>query len=52
MDPFLYGGEMIRDVSLRDAPWNGLPWKFEAGTPPIAEGIRSRQRSSTSKTSG
>lgn len=39
MDPFLYGGEMIQHVSLRDASWNELPWKFEAGTPPIAEGI-------------
>jgi cysteine desulfurase/selenocysteine lyase len=39
MDPFLYGGEMIQHVSFRDASWNELPWKFEAGTPPIAEGI-------------
>jgi len=39
MEPFLYGGEMIQHVSLRDATWNDLPWKFEAGTPPIAEGI-------------
>jgi cysteine desulfurase/selenocysteine lyase len=39
MDPFLYGGEMIRNVTLEDATWNELPWKFEAGTPPIAEGI-------------
>jgi len=39
MEPFLYGGEMIRDVTLDGAAWNDLPWKFEAGTPPIAEGI-------------
>ena len=39
MEPFLYGGEMIRSVSYEDASWNDLPWKFEAGTPPIAEGI-------------
>ncbi|WP_207592768.1 SufS family cysteine desulfurase [Halomontanus rarus] len=39
MDPFLYGGEMIRNVTLTESSWNGLPWKFEAGTPPIAEGI-------------
>ncbi|WP_436925641.1 SufS family cysteine desulfurase [Halosimplex amylolyticum] len=39
MEPFLYGGEMIRNVTFSDASWNGLPWKFEAGTPPIAEGI-------------
>jgi cysteine desulfurase/selenocysteine lyase len=39
MEPFLYGGEMIRNVTFRDASWNELPWKFEAGTPPIAAGI-------------
>jgi cysteine desulfurase/selenocysteine lyase len=39
MDPFLFGGEMIQHVTLTDASWNDLPWKFEAGTPPIAEGI-------------
>ncbi|MFB6267293.1 MAG: aminotransferase class V-fold PLP-dependent enzyme [Halodesulfurarchaeum sp.] len=39
MDPFLFGGEMIERVTRRDATWNELPWKFEAGTPPIAEGI-------------
>ena len=39
MEPFLYGGEMIRHVTFDDASWNELPWKFEAGTPPIAEGI-------------
>jgi len=39
MEPFLYGGEMIRSVSYEDATWNELPWKYEAGTPPIAQGI-------------
>ena len=39
LHPFLYGGEMIRKVTFEDATWNELPWKFEAGTPPIAEGI-------------
>jgi cysteine desulfurase/selenocysteine lyase len=39
MDPFLFGGEMIQHVTLTDASWNELPWKFEAGTPPICEGI-------------
>ena len=39
MEPFLYGGDMINEVSLEGATWNDLPWKFEAGTPPIAEGI-------------
>ncbi|WP_411967646.1 bifunctional cysteine desulfurase/selenocysteine lyase SufS [Haloferax sp. YSSS75] len=39
MDPYLYGGEMIRRVTFEDATWEDLPWKFEAGTPPIAQGI-------------
>ena len=39
MEPFLYGGEMINRVSFEDATWADLPWKFEAGTPLIAEGI-------------
>ena len=30
---------MIRKVTLEGAQWNSLPWKFEAGTPPIVEGI-------------
>jgi cysteine desulfurase / selenocysteine lyase len=37
MPPFLGGGEMIRDVRLDGFTANELPWKFEAGTPPIAE---------------
>ncbi len=37
MPPFLGGGEMIRDVRLDGFSCNDLPWKFEAGTPPIAE---------------
>lgn len=39
MDPFLTGGEMIREVYLDHATWNDLPYKFEAGTPAIAEAI-------------
>jgi len=39
MPPFLGGGEMIRSVGLRQSTWNDLPWKFEAGTPAIAEAI-------------
>jgi cysteine desulfurase/selenocysteine lyase len=35
MDPFLGGGEMISRVTLEDATWNEVPWKFEAGTPDI-----------------
>lgn len=37
MPPFLGGGEMIRDVRIDGFTTNDLPWKFEAGTPPIAE---------------
>ena len=39
MPPFLTGGEMIRDVRLDGFTTNDVPWKFEAGTPPIAEAI-------------
>ncbi|HEX2851318.1 MAG TPA: SufS family cysteine desulfurase [Acidimicrobiales bacterium] len=39
MPPFLGGGEMIRDVRLDGFTPNEIPWKFEAGTPPIAEAI-------------
>jgi len=39
MPPFLTGGEMIRKVELERTSWNDLPWKFEAGTPAIAECI-------------
>ena len=39
MPPFMGGGDMIRTVHLREATWNDLPWKFEAGTPAIAEAI-------------
>jgi len=37
MDPFLGGGEMISDVQLTSSTWNEIPWKFEAGTPNIAD---------------
>ena len=39
MQPYLYGGEMIRKVTFEDSQWEDLPWKFEAGTPVIAQGI-------------
>ncbi|HKZ84850.1 MAG TPA: cysteine desulfurase [Anaerolineae bacterium] len=39
MPPFLGGGDMIRRVTFEGAEWNELPWKFEAGTPAIAEGV-------------
>ena len=39
MQPYLYGGDMIRRVSFEDSTWEDLPWKFEAGTPSIAQGV-------------
>ena len=39
MQPYLYGGDMITKVTYEDSTWNELPWKFEAGTPSIAQGI-------------
>jgi cysteine desulfurase/selenocysteine lyase len=39
MPPFLGGGEMISSVSYEQSTWAAVPHKFEAGTPPILEGI-------------
>jgi cysteine desulfurase / selenocysteine lyase len=39
MDPFLGGGEMIREVHLDHSTWNDLPYKFEAGTMNIAQAV-------------
>jgi len=39
MPPFMGGGEMIREVRADGFTCNDLPWKFEAGTPNIAESI-------------
>ena len=39
MPPFMGGGDMILRVGFEGATWNELPWKFEAGTPSIAEAI-------------
>ena len=39
MDPFLGGGEMIREVRLEGSTWNDVPFKFEAGTMNIADAI-------------
>jgi cysteine desulfurase/selenocysteine lyase len=39
MPPFLTGGDMIREVRLRRAEYNDVPWKFEAGTPDAAAAI-------------
>src|SRR5205823_2085668 len=37
MPPYQGGGDMIRTVSFEGSTWNELPYKFEAGTPAIAE---------------
>ena len=37
MDPWLGGGDMIREVHEEFSTWNETPWKFEAGTPNIAQ---------------
>ena len=39
MEPFLHGGEMVREVTYDHATWNDLPMRFEAGTPNIADVI-------------
>ena len=39
LEPAWGGGEMIKEVWIDHAQWNDLPWRFEPGTPPIAEAI-------------
>ncbi len=39
MQPFLGGGEMIREVTWAKTTYNDLPWKFEAGTPNVEGAI-------------
>lgn len=39
MPPFMGGGDMIRRVTFEGFTPNDLPWKFEAGTPRIAEAV-------------
>ena len=39
MSPFMFGGDMISEVTYEDSKWNDLPYKFEAGTPNIADSI-------------
>ena len=39
LEPFLRGGEMVREVWDDQATWNDLPMKFEAGTPNICDTI-------------
>ncbi|MBX9783806.1 MAG: cysteine desulfurase [Chitinophagaceae bacterium] len=39
MPPFMGGGEMIKEVTFEKTTWNELPYKFEAGTPNIADTV-------------
>ena len=39
LEPTRGGGEMIKEVWINRARWNDLPWRFEPGTPPIAEAV-------------
>jgi cysteine desulfurase/selenocysteine lyase len=39
LEPPRGGGEMIKEVWTDRATWNDLPWRFEPGTPPIAEAV-------------
>src|SRR5918999_279415 len=39
LEPTRGGGEMIKEVWCDRAVWNDLPWRFEPGTPPIAEAV-------------
>ncbi len=39
LEPTRGGGEMIKEVWVERADWNDLPWRFEPGTPPIAEAV-------------
>jgi cysteine desulfurase/selenocysteine lyase len=39
MRPFLHGGDMIKTVTLEETTFNEVPYRFEAGTPSIADAI-------------
>ena len=39
MEPFMGGGEMIKNVALRSSTWNDVPYKFEAGTPNFVQAV-------------
>jgi cysteine desulfurase/selenocysteine lyase len=39
MTPFMGGGDMINSVTMTESTWNDIPYKFEAGTPSIAQAI-------------
>ena len=39
LEPLLFGGDMISEVSIEDTTFNDIPYRFEAGTPDIAGGV-------------
>ncbi len=39
LEPFFFGGEMVKSVSYEKSEWNDVPLRFEAGTPNIAGAI-------------
>jgi cysteine desulfurase/selenocysteine lyase len=39
LSPYMGGGEMMKEVTFENFSLNDLPWRFEAGTPDIADGI-------------
>ena len=39
LPPFLHGGEMVRRVTMEGASWNEAPWRWEAGTPSVADAV-------------
>ncbi len=43
LPPFLGGGEMIETVTMQGSTYAGLPHKYEAGTPPIAQAVGARR---------
>ena len=43
MDPYQGGGEMIKEVTFEETTFNDIPYKFEAGTPNIADVIAFRE---------
>ena len=47
MPPFMGGGDMISSVTYEQSTWAQVPHKFEAGTPPILEGIGLKRPSNT-----
>jgi cysteine desulfurase/selenocysteine lyase len=39
LEPSVWGGEMVKEVTFQLTTWNDLPYKFEPGTPPITQAV-------------